>query len=272
MRGLITAHGPRAALIVPLLLLSACAVPALGSRPDLERTWHEAIVVLPAAPGQEPLVTMMDSPVLAAGGDARGRRDGFPTVIYMHGCTGPGDREFLKRLGDAGFAVIAPDSFARRYRPLQCDPRSKTGGYNLFVYEFRLAELAYALDRIDGLAWVDKDNLFLIGSSEGGVAAALYRGDEFKARVITQWSCNGAAIVRGIAAPPAEPILAIVHADDPWYAPDRTRGQSGHCGDFMAGRPSSRSIVIAGSGRHDIFKDGRNVEAILAFLERHRRD
>ena len=192
-------------------------------------------------------------------------------MVYLHGCTGLRNRDFLKRLASAGFAVIAPNSFARRHRPLQCDPDSRTGGYNLFVYDFRLAEISYALGRIGELGWVDANNLFLVGASEGGVAAALYRGDEFKARVIAQWTCNGAPIVRGIAAPASEPILAIVHIDDPWYAPERTQGQTGDCGQFMAGRPSSRSIVIRGQGGHDVFKEPTNVEAIVAFLGRHRR-
>ena len=272
MKRAMTARGLKAGAMVSMLLLAGCALPALSSRSELARTWDRATVVLPTAGGEEPLITMMNNSPLAARRSVHGRANKFPTVIYMHGCTGLGSREFLKRLGGAGFAVIAPDSFARRFRPLQCDPRSKTGGYNLFVYDFRLAEIAYALHRIGELDWVDGDNLFLVGSSEGGVAAALYRGDEFNARVITQWSCNGAPVVRGIAAPPREPILAIVHAEDPWYVPERTQGQRGHCGEFMAGRPSSRSIVIPGEGRHDVFEDGRHVEEVMTFLKRHRRD
>ena len=270
MRGLITARKLKVAAIIPLLM-TACAMPAPGSVSDLERTWDKASVILPAVSGEGPLIRTRVGGALAARAWAQARQGKFPTVIYLHGCTGLKNRDFLERLARAGFAVIAPNSFARAYRPLQCDPKSKTGGYNLFVYDFRLAEISYALHRIGELGWVDQDNLFVVGSSEGGVAAALYRGDQFNARVIAQWTCNGAPIVRGIAAPLTEPILAIVHADDPWYAPHRTQGQTGHCGDFMAGRPSSRSIVIRGEGGHDVFKDAKTVEAIVAFLKRHRR-
>ena len=260
--------------ILPLLVLAACgAVPPSDSPSDLARTWDGATLVLPPMGGTPIHHAKMSqsafgAPASASAGAAARR---LPTVIYLHGCTGLGDLDFLKRLAAAGFAVIAPDSFARRYRPLQCDPKSKTGGHNLFVYEFRLAEIAFAVQRAVELAWVDRRNLFLIGSSEGGVAVALYRGDEFNARVIAQWTCHGAPIVRGIAAPPGEPILAIVHRDDPWYAPDRTRGQGGDCGRFMERGPASRSIVLAGGGGHDVFKDPSNVATILAFLNRHRR-
>jgi len=254
----------KAVAIVPLLVLAACGALSLpDSRPDLERTWDRATVVVPAIGGR---------PIrFARIGDGEIGRRRLPTVIYLHGCTGLGDREFLKRLAAAGYAVIAPDSFARGYRPLQCDPKNKTGGYNLFVYEFRLAEVAFALQRVAELEWVDRNNLFLIGSSEGGVAAALYRGDEFNARVIAQWTCNGAPIVRGLGAPAGEPVLAIVHRGDPWYRPGRTRGQDGDCGQFMGDRPSSRSIVLSGSGAHNVFTEPGNVATVVAFLERHRR-
>lgn len=262
----------KAVAILPLLVLAACgAVSPSDSRSDLARTWDGATLVLPPLGGTPIQLARMDQSAFGDPASARGAARRLPTVIYLHGCTGLGDLDFLKRLAAAGFAVIAPDSFARRYRPLQCDPKSKTGGHNLFVYEFRLAEIAFAVQRAVELAWVDRRNLFLIGSSEGGVAAALYRGDEFNARVIAQWTCNGAAIVRGIAAPPGEPILAIVHRDDPWYAANRTRGQGGDCGNFMGRQPTSRSIVLTGSGGHDVFKDPSNVATILAFLNRHRR-
>jgi hypothetical protein len=258
----------KAVAIVPLLVLAACGVVSLpDSRPDLARTWDRATVVLPAIGGRPIRFARIDDGEV--GGEVGGRR--LPTVIYLHGCTGLGDRDFLRRLAAAGFAVIAPDSFARSYRPLQCDPKNKSGGYNLFIYEFRLAELAFALQRAAELEWVDRRNLFLIGSSEGGVAAALYRGGEFNARVIAQWTCHGAPIVRGLGAPEGEPVLAIVHQGDPWYRPERTRGQGGDCGQFMGDRPASRSIVLSGSGGHNVFTEPGNVATVVTFLSRHRR-
>ena len=249
-------------------LLAACeSAPVFDNRSDIERTWDEAVVALPpAGPG---------GPILTKIGDRKYRKqitrcgDGvrLPVVLYMHGCTGIGNFLFFERLAKAGFAVIVPDSMARRFRPLQCDPKTQTGGFNLYVYDFRQTEIAYALHRMARLGWVDHNkNLFLVGTSEGGVATALYKGHEFRARVITQWTCNGAAKVEGIDAPPDVPVLAIVKAGDPWYGTDRTRGQRGHCGDFMDGRPGSRSIVIGGDAEHDVYDSEENLELIVRFL------
>ena len=261
-------------LVLALLpfLLAACteglSVP--GGQSDIEKTWSQAVVVMPAtASGEEPHVGRLAdrdikrSTRILAGGP------GAPTALYLHGCTGIGNYAFFDALARAGYAVIAPDSFARSYRPLQCDPETKTGGNNLFVYDFRLTEVTFALERMGELDWIDFDNLFLVGTSEGGVAVALFRAEVFNARVIAQWTCQGAPLVRGIDAPANTPILAIVGADDPYYAADKTSEQRGHCGAFMAGRPDSRSFVLPEGAGHNIYDDPRAVGEIIAFMGEH---
>ena len=252
------------------LVLGGCArLPLFDRRADLELTWQKAVVALPGRNGAQPLVGIVDRMeidkelVRIAG---RGR---WPVVVYLHGCNGIGRYDFLRRLARAGYVVVAPDSLARRYRPLQCDPKAIRGGENLFVYEFRLAEVSYALQQLTRADWVDADNLFLVGASEGGVAAALYRGGEFRARIIAMWTCQGRPLVRGIAAPPSTPILTVVRANDPWYAANRTAGQNGSCREFLEGRPGSRSIVAEGA-EHNVFNDARLVRQMVEFLDRNR--
>ncbi len=254
-------------------LLGACQapIPGLDSRPDIELTWARAVVALPPSKGgEEPFVGRLSDSGVAARVASYPLGTRLPTVFYSHGCTGLGKFEFFKALARQGYAVIAPDSMARRYRPLQCDPETQTGGFNLFVYDFRLTEISFGLDRLHQLAWVDRDNLFLIGISEGGVAAALYRGDEFRARVIAQWTCSGASIVEGIGAPPNEPVLAIVYDGDPWYDPKRTNLQKGDCGVYFGSRPGSSSFVLSGGVQHDIFTTEQSLNAILEFLNNNR--
>jgi dienelactone hydrolase len=258
-------------LIIAAAGLSACASGVPGGSGDIQRTWAEALVVLPAARGGDDPVSLRQSDD-AVGRHMREFPSGtrFPTVVFLHGCTGIGNMPFLEDLGRQGYAVVAPDSFARRYRPLQCDPKSSRGGRNLFIYDFRSAELTYALEQLPELPWVDLDNLFLVGASEGAVTAALFRGDVFNARVITQWTCTGAPLVAGIGAPRRTPVLAIVREDDPFYAADNTPGQQGHCGLYMAERERSQSLVVrAGAGKdaHDVLGDAGAATAIFRFLE-----
>lgn len=256
-------------LVLASVLLAACEAPiaVLDSRPDIELTWQQAVVALPPSRGGEaPFVGRLSDAGVAERVASYPLGTRLPTVFYSHGCTGLGKFDFFKALAGAGFAVIAPDSMARRYRPLQCDPKTQTGGFNLFVYDFRLTEISFGLDRLHRLAWVDRSNLFLIGISEGGVAAALYRGDEFRARVIAQWTCSGAPIVEGLGAPRNEPVLAIVHSGDPWYDAKKTNLQRGDCGSWFGGRNGSRSYVLTGGSQHDVFTSEQSLKAILDFL------
>lgn len=277
MRGRRVLRGWRAvrlgAALLPLIL-AACSqgfsVPSGQS--DIERTWSQAVVVLPpAASGQDPRVGRLSSREIRRATQIFANGPGAPTAVYLHGCTGIGNYAFFDTLARAGYAVIAPDSFARSYRPLQCEPETKTGGNNLFVYDFRLAELTFALERMGDLDWIDFDNLFLIGTSEGAVATALFRAEVFNARVIAQWTCQGAPLVRGIDAPAGTPILSIVGVDDPYYDAANTPEQQGHCGAFMAGRPQSRSFILPEGAGHNIYDDPRAVGEIIAFMGEHLR-
>ena len=253
------------------LVASGCAGGVFDPRSDLELTWDNAVIALPAE-GRSAARVGTSGEIDLAGHLAalpHGRR--LPVVLYLHGCTGIGNFEFFETLAASSYLVVAPDSMARRFRPLQCQPETRIGGFNLFVYDFRQAEIGYALDRLGRFAAVDAANLYLVGTSEGGVATALYHGDEFGARVIAQWTCTGVPRVHGIAAPPETPILSIVRADDPWYDSARAPDQRGDCGAFMEGRPGSRSVILEGGEGHDIFADPESVRAILEFLGANRR-
>lgn len=263
-------------LLLATLLLPGCITTALNrseslnpstlfeSDSDIGRTFAGATVVLPGGEA-EPLVAKFDDIDIWQPHAAR-LPGPVPTVLFMHGCTGLRNLEPLKALAKAGFAVIAPDSFARRFRPLQCRPSERSGGENIYVYDFRLAEVSYGLHRMSALPWIDSGRMFLMGVSEGGVAAALYRGEEFRARVITQWTCHGRPFVRGLEAGPGEPVLAIVRSHDPWYDSARTRDQQGDCGRFFKETRSSASLVLDGGSKHDVFDEPSVVRKIVEFL------
>lgn len=168
---------------------------------ELTRTWEQAELIL-FVDGQS---------VEGALGDRRVERQleslpagkKYPTLLYLHGCYGI-DRdqslEFWRQLARAGYAIIRPDSFARRNRPEQC------GKQVAWVYEARLSEVDYALEKMRHLPWVDLNNMVLYGHSEGGVAASRYAGLAFDGVVISAASCLKFAI--------RVPSLAVGSAND----------------------------------------------------------
>lgn len=108
-----------------------------------------------------------------------------PVVVFMHGCTGFNNRQFahselFKRLG---YPVVSPSSFARPNRIAACDGSD-------WVIDWRLEEIEIALNELEKLPWVDKNNLVLAGFSEGGLAVAAYGGRKFRAIIGMGFGCD----------------------------------------------------------------------------------
>ncbi len=156
----------------------------------------------------------------------------FPTIVYFHGCTGraggvirAGTRDFWRDLLQDGYAIVAPNSFARDNRTPLCGK----GTVQLFT---RLPEIDYAVRRLKSLSWVDTANIVLVGFSEGGGALSQYRGDDARAIVILGNDCDLGIRFRG-------PSLAILSVNDKWIK------KSNPC------TQASRRLALEGS-RHNV--------------------
>lgn len=232
---------------------------------ELARTWQNAKLRVPLATGV--LAGLLGKTEVPAG--AR-----FPTVIYMHGCNGfwKGSDTRLDFLADAGFAAIAPDSFARKKSPRSCDIEESRGGLYRPKLVMRQAEAAHALEMARTLPWVDPDNVFLMGLSEGGITTATLETDlPINARVIEGWGCHaGWTEYRGLAA--REPVLSLVAARDPWF---RLKVLQGDCGSYMSAQLlalGSRSVVYEDpplAERHALLEDPGAQDIVRTFLTAH---
>ncbi len=58
------------------------------------------------------------------------------------------------------------------------------------MHKVRQAEIFYNIKKLKDLKFIDKNNIFLMGNSEGGLAAAAYKGREFRGRIVTAYSCE----------------------------------------------------------------------------------
>jgi len=162
----------------------------------------------------------------------------LPLVVFLHGSSGLNEhtRQYQLWLSQAlRVATLAPDSFARSHRPCYHSPAT-TAEYEA-VHRLRLIEIQTALAALPQLGWVDQQRLVLAGSSEGAVAVARWRGNEFLGRIIYSWTCEDNYFVDK-----AEngfdrvcPILNILAERDPFF---------GASSDF------NRGLVVLGDSRH----------------------
>ncbi|MGI9227966.1 MAG: dienelactone hydrolase family protein, partial [Gammaproteobacteria bacterium] len=213
-----------------------------GDPVEIERAWKAALVRIPNAEDKYIATTidgLSDKKIKMI--------QGYPTVIYLHGCSGVTEGTYarINFLATNGYAVIAPISLARKKYPKSCDPAQKVAGLYRGTLKMRQHDAGYAIAKAKTLSWVDPNNVFLMGFSQGGITTATFRSKSklasVNARVIEGWTCNaGWHEYKGIKAPKSEPVLSLVGANDPWFQSSWTRGD---CSSSLNKRNGSKSIV-----------------------------
>lgn len=234
---------------------------------EMARTWQAAVIRVPIQSGSksvsfEELLTRYASD---------GRK--WPTVIYLHGCTGiwKGTHRRLKFLADNGFLVIAPASLARQKYPMSCNPKTFEGGMYRPTLKMRQADAGYAIAQARALPYVDTERIALMGLSQGAITTATFAGPQkVQARVVEGWTCNaGWTEYGGIGAPRTEPVLTLVARDDPWFPGPPTKGDCGYAIDKNNG---SKSVVYTEppmSNEHELIEFPAAQAEVLTFLKTH---
>jgi len=132
------------------------------------------------------------------------------------------------------------------------------------VYDLRLAEVRYAIQRLRSYPWVG--DIILAGFSEGGATTQIYDGPEPSAKIILGvacWSASGRNHHWHGVAGPIRPVLSIRGSND--YHMRDTDAENRHCGEWTKGWPGSRSVVIKGAG-HAVLEHEEGVLAVEQFL------
>ena len=220
-----------ALITLAAFFLSGCIHSRQATEPtELQRTWDAAKVYIPGKDGNTIQLTGKE---LDKGSFVADADKAWPTIVYMHGCSGIDilSHSTALMLTAKGFAVVQPDSYARKNKPASCKPALYLGGLHRGVLPWRHAEVTNTIQRLRTMPWVDGSRLYLMGLSEGAITTATYSGEPVTARITEGWTCNaGWHEYRGLAAPESEKVLSLLGVDDPWFLSPELRG---NCGQFM---------------------------------------
>lgn len=190
----------------------------------------------------------------------------YPVVIYLHGCAGitQHDYQWGKFISDLGFIVVQPNTFARPNTKVICDSTRHISGKGMEAGKammFRLQEIKYALDQIKLTEWADTSNIFLMGHSQGAVATAMNKNNEFKGLIISAWTCNH-PLLGGIKSDKNIPVLVMSYDNDPWYTSPELKG---NCSDKAQDRVSFTQLNLVGS-YHSTYDNQPAREEVKKFL------
>ncbi len=196
----------------------------------------------------------------------------LPTLFYMHGSIGLTKGALFRKwiVEDANFIFFAPNSFKIKDRPTYKNP-AKISKYQK-VHKLRQAEIHHNLSKINELKFIDKENMFLMGNSEGGLAAAYYRGREFKGRIITAFSCEESYYSQGfkIGAKKSDPFLNIIGTHDEYFSNDSKTNKDhevdGH-GTKILDKYKKAKVIILPQTKHDLTLNIYVKEDIVNFLK-----
>jgi dienelactone hydrolase len=240
---------------------------------EIERTWQGGYIFYPTGGRFKwgPISTTLDKAKAALGG----RR--YPTIVYMHGCSGidiastKTARDFLLK---GGFVVVMPNSYARVDKPASCILSQHLGGLHRSVLAWRQDEARNAIHMARRLPFVDPNNIFMVGLSEGAITTATTTGNEpINARVVEGWTCHaGWPEYWGLPAPASEPVLTLSTVDDPWF---QIAVLKGNCGVFMKYHNGSKAIIFPAThplhDQHFQLWHPDAMKAALDFMHRHMR-
>ncbi|RRS30153.1 MAG: hypothetical protein P794_08335 [Epsilonproteobacteria bacterium (ex Lamellibrachia satsuma)] len=192
-----------------------------------------------------------------------------PCVLYMHGSSG-----FLKGkkyrkwiVKKSNMIFIALNSFAIQNRPTYMSPAPKKD-YEA-VHMIRQAELKYALSHLNELSFIDRKNLFLMGNSEGALAAGICRSKCYKGRILVSWGCEGSYYSKDyrIGAKKAVPILNIIGLNDQYFGVYSELGdfEKGHCAKALQEFGNSK-VVLLPQITHNALESLYTKQEIVNFL------
>jgi len=120
-----------------------------------------------------------------------------------------------------------------------------------------LSELRIAQKTHEKLDFIDSDNLFLMGNSEGGLAAAIFKSKTFKGRIITAFSCESSYFYENfkLGSSKDEPFLNIIGTHDQFFSKNSKLNEiykmQDHGIDTLK-KYTNAKIVILSKTRHDI--------------------
>ncbi len=245
------------ALFALFALLSNSAYAWMVQGYDVSKTWETAVVYVP-------------SNLLAKRVDSVKVDSPLPVVIFLHGCGGINDHErrWANFLKSQNYIVVLPNSYGIPGRLSNCTGTLPDRTvWRVPIDVLRPAEAEYALSKVRESEWADKNNIFLMGFSEGGMAAHNANAEGFAGIIMSGFPCAARGPIKNRFD---TPMLALNWKLDPDFV--RMDGSYQQCSDkpYWKFRTKSTEVLLDGKGHFNADEPiARN--AVLNFLKENKK-
>ena len=206
-----------------------------------------------------------------------------PVVVYMHGSGQAIDRSgdipklkwdygYAEWITQAGYIFVGPDSYGMKDRPSFSSPVPKENYEQ--VHSIRQAEIAQAAQSLVNQDFANTDEMYLLGVSEGAMAAARYHGKEFKGRLVLSWSCEPGYFTDypKVGARSKDPFLNIMGYRDFYFGKDGPYNtgyakNTGNCAAHLSmGNYKNARVIIYPESTHGVTYNQHMKGDLLGFL------
>ena len=158
--------------------------------------------------------------------------------------------------------------FKLKNRPTYTTP-TKIKNYEA-VHKVRITEIYYNIQQLKTLDFIDSKNIFLMGSSEGALAAANYSGNEFKGRIVAAYACENGYYSRDfkIGAKKKDPFLNIIGTHDEYFSSISKHNEknTGHCANALLEFKNAK-VVLLPKTKHNVVENQYTLHEVVNFLK-----
>jgi len=195
----------------------------------------------------------------------------IPVVFYLNGSAGFTKGEIYRKwiVENTNCLFFSPNTLEICNRPFY-NANSSIEQYEK-VHKIRQKEIEYNIEKLSLFDWVDKNKIFLMGNSEGALAAGIYKGDEFFARILLAWNCESGYYISNsdIGAKKDIPILSCIGLDDEYFSrkskPNIGYNIDGNCIESLKNYKYAK-IVILSNTKHDLTQNIYVKDEVLGFV------
>jgi dienelactone hydrolase len=270
MRKLVVWFALAALLSIPLSVRAYDVHPDANNPEQLQRVWNNTLVIFPQNPGGiSGRISTIDVIV------ERYKPTKHPVVIFLHGCAGlhmtsPQISRMMRAFTDAGYVVFAPNSLDRPHDPY-CTGVANPSNTDKFMISKRIGELLMVRERIKAFSWVDQDNVFAAGHSQGAWGISQYTGTEFRGLAVMGYPCTDSRFLNaaaGVQAPLSVAAISVFGDKDEWYPMLNLRSEHCSASASFRNKPNRKSIVLPGV-MHDVSENPTAMPEIVAFFNQN---